>query len=226
MCFLRTKSQKCSRNRLDGHSWHGPEPFVCLHIIRDFVEDRAHNPAVVIDVDSCDRHRLPHRIGVSAYSSQGAGSLTTAATKTDRITTKISCAESGRYQRLLVGGNTRLSQWHYFSKDEGLIDFFLESWKVSFAYVEADLTLCRQMSFRDSFYFVFTAQTDHRSQDLVEHRKNSWELYGYDFMVDDQHKPWLIEINSSPACDYSTKVFSRADTTHEPRSFGPMWYQD
>jgi Tubulin-tyrosine ligase family len=43
-------------------------------------------------------------------------------------------------------------------------------------------------------------------QEAVEHRKNSWELYGYDFMIDDGYKPWLIEINSSPACDYSTSV--------------------
>ena len=42
--------------------------------------------------------------------------------------------------------------------------------------------------------------------DSVDHRKNSWELYGFDFMIDDRLEPWLIEINSSPACDYSTKV--------------------
>jgi len=46
-------------------------------------------------------------------------------------------------------------------------------------------------------------------QDLIEHRKNSWELYGYDFMIDDQFQTYLIEINSSPACDYSTHVTER-----------------
>mmetsp|Transcript_21877 Transcript_21877/g.49886 ORF Transcript_21877/g.49886 Transcript_21877/m.49886 type:complete len:804 (-) Transcript_21877:18-2429(-) len=44
----------------------------------------------------------------------------------------------------------------------------------------------------------------------VEQRKNSAELYGYDFMIseDRDHRPkvWLIEVNSSPACDYSTPV--------------------
>lgn len=45
--------------------------------------------------------------------------------------------------------------------------------------------------------------------DQVAHRKNSFELYGYDFMVSegaDGPRPWLIEVNSSPACDYSTPV--------------------
>ena len=39
--------------------------------------------------------------------------------------------------------------------------------------------------------------------------KNSCELFGYDFMIDENYNPWLIEVNSSPACDYSTKVAER-----------------
>jgi len=46
--------------------------------------------------------------------------------------------------------------------------------------------------------------------DSIAHRKNSYELYGYDFMLspgsDGRPKVWLIEVNSSPACDYSTPV--------------------
>ena len=39
-------------------------------------------------------------------------------------------------------------------------------------------------------------------QDIVNNRKNSFEFFGYDFMVDDDLNCWLIEINSSPAMSY------------------------
>ena len=40
--------------------------------------------------------------------------------------------------------------------------------------------------------------------DGVQNRKNSHQMYGYDFMVDEDYKVWLIQINSSPSMDYST----------------------
>eukprot|EP00929_Paragymnodinium_shiwhaense_P092397 TRINITY_DN522_c0_g1_i1.p1 TRINITY_DN522_c0_g1~~TRINITY_DN522_c0_g1_i1.p1 ORF type:complete len:732 (+),score=224.11 TRINITY_DN522_c0_g1_i1:1112-3307(+) len=43
----------------------------------------------------------------------------------------------------------------------------------------------------------------------IEHRENTFEMYGYDFMFSetaDGPQAWLIEVNSSPACDYSTPV--------------------
>ena len=37
-------------------------------------------------------------------------------------------------------------------------------------------------------------------------RTNSHELYGYDFMIDENYNVYLIEVNASPALDYSTKI--------------------
>lgn len=41
---------------------------------------------------------------------------------------------------------------------------------------------------------------------MIVNRPNSHEMFGYDFMVDTSLNVWLIEVNSSPAMDYSTKV--------------------
>ena len=36
--------------------------------------------------------------------------------------------------------------------------------------------------------------------EVIDSRINSFELFGFDFVVDKDLKLWLIEVNMSPAC--------------------------
>ena len=39
-----------------------------------------------------------------------------------------------------------------------------------------------------------------RTADSFEQNKNAFELFGLDFVIDEDMKTWLIEANMSPAC--------------------------
>lgn len=43
------------------------------------------------------------------------------------------------------------------------------------------------------------------SQDLMDRRSNTFELFGADFMITEDYQPWLIEINASPDLGSTTK---------------------
>ena len=44
---------------------------------------------------------------------------------------------------------------------------------------------------RDSFLSVYGKMDPHK-------RRNAFEVFGYDFMIDEDFRNWLIEVNSNP----------------------------
>lgn len=39
-----------------------------------------------------------------------------------------------------------------------------------------------------------------------KHRKNCFQLFGYDFMLDQQGRLWLIEVNCNPCLEESSEL--------------------
>jgi hypothetical protein len=52
-------------------------------------------------------------------------------------------------------------------------------------------------------------QTMHAVQDVIKHRKNSFEWFGFDFLIDESLQPWLLEVNISPDMSLATDVLQR-----------------
>ena len=47
------------------------------------------------------------------------------------------------------------------------------------------------------------------SWERIEWRPNSIGFYGFDVIIDSDHKMWLLEINKSPTLEYSTRVTTK-----------------
>eukprot|EP00925_Amoebophrya_sp_RCC4383_P022120 GSA25T00019109001.1 len=72
--------------------------------------------------------------------------------------------------------------------------------------VSSGSCLWRDKIQRDIKRIVYLALLSCQDRVLLADRKNSFEMVGFDFMVDDRLNVWLIECNSSPDLSYSTST--------------------
>ena len=63
----------------------------------------------------------------------------------------------------------------------------------------------------------------------IESKKGQFEVYGFDIILEDDLKPWLLEVNLSPACSERTEWLTRMLNGMAEQLFqivlGPALYQ-
>jgi len=86
------------------------------------------------------------------------------------------------------------------NKDEDLVMSQSEFVKKAFRGDEAKATAVRA---KMEEIIAKTMRTGQESG--IEHKPNCFEIYGFDFMLDQKLDPWLLEVNLSPACAERTE---------------------
>ncbi|CAF3458715.1 unnamed protein product [Rotaria sp. Silwood1] len=101
-------------------------------------------------------------------------------------------------------------QKHYKNNSNRHIDLPVENMWTNSEFIEKYLQPNKLADKWDSY--IYPAMKDAIicsmlvAQDTIEPRKNSFELFGADFMLGEDLKPWLIEINCSPTMARCTAV--------------------
>jgi hypothetical protein len=54
----------------------------------------------------------------------------------------------------------------------------------------------------------------------LESRKHCFEVFGYDFVLDEDFKPWLIEVNTNPCLEESSQILKE----YLPRLIGKFLF--